>query len=180
MKVLHYSDAGEKNIKELFLQADVLFTTGDLSIFDLRPLEEVISKKPVFGVYGNHCVPGYMEKMGIIDVNLKVYKWNEITIGGFEGCSRYKMGGGPQFSEEEAKLALSNYPAVDILLLHAAPFGLLDTPGDEVHTGSKAVREYVDRMKPKLIFCGHDSPTLSLDYGGTKIFRTHGARIIEI
>jgi len=180
MKILHYSDQKDDRLRELFIQADAMFVTGDLSIFHFNGIEDIISSKPSFGVYGNHCSIGYLEKLGIKNVHLKVNEWNGLKIGGFEGCLRYKSGGGPQFSEEEAKDSLTEFGAVDILLLHAAPFQMLDTPGDIVHTGSKEVRSYIERARPKYIFCGHESPSMEKDFDGTKIFRTHGARIIEI
>lgn len=164
----------------MFAKADVLFSTGDLTYFDFIPIENELSKKTAFGVYGNHCTPGYLEKLGILNLHLKVYEWNNLLIGGYQGCPRYKNGGGPQFTEEEAARDLANFRGVDILLLHAAPDGLLDSPGDVVHTGSKAVREYVDRTHPKYIFCGHDSPSKTIQYGDTNIFRTHQSKIIEI
>jgi len=180
MKILHYSDQGDPNIRNLFSQADILVTTGDLSIFDLRAIEDLIPNKPCFGVYGNHCVPGYLEELKIINLHLKVYQWKGLLWGGFQGCPRYKDGGGPQFTDAEARIALVNFPRVDVLLLHAAPLGLLDTPNDPVHIGSQAVRDYVDKTKPKVIFCGHDSPNMELDYQGIKIYRTHQSRIIGI
>jgi len=180
MKILHYSDCGDKNIVQLFNQSDVLFTTGDLSIFDLNPLSEIISSKPAFGVYGNHCTPGYLKKFGIVNLHLKATKLDKYTIGGYQGCLKYKQNGNFQFTEEEAENDLANFPRVDILLLHAAPFGLLDTSTDPVHQGSKVVRKYVDRTKPKFIFCGHDSPSLEMDYQGTKIYRTHQTRLVDL
>ncbi len=180
MKILHYSDQKDDNLREYFIQADAMFVTGDLSIFHFNDIRDIIDSKQSFGVYGNHCSVGYLEKLGIKNVHLKVNNWNGFKIGGFEGCLKYKPSGGPQFTEEEAKNSLTNFDAVDILLLHAAPFQLLDTPGDIVHTGSKEVRNYIDRVRPKYIFCGHDSPSMEKDFNGIKIFRTHGAKIIEI
>lgn len=180
MKVLHYSDQADPSIKNLFLDPDVMFTTGDLSIFDFTSIEQFIPNKVSFGVYGNHDTPGYLEKLGIINLHLKVFEWNGFTIGGYQGCPRYKDKGGPQFTEEEAFQDLNNFRGVDILLFHAAPYGLLDTPGDEVHIGSKVVRDYVERTQPKYIFCGHDSPSKILQHNNTQIFRTHQSKIIEI
>ncbi len=180
MKVLHYSDQSEPDLNQLFLQADVLFTTGDLAISDFSGIENQLKTKPCFGVYGNHCTPGYLETLGIINLHLQVYQWNNLLLGGYQGCLRYKAKGGPQFTEDEAAQDLQNFPQLDILLLHAAPYGLLDTPGDEVHTGSQAVRQYVDTRPPKYIFCGHDSPSAQLSYNQTKVFRTHQAQLLEI
>jgi uncharacterized protein len=180
MKILHYSDHRDDKLKDLFEQADVLFSTGDLSFFDFVDIENKIQEKPSFGVYGNHDAPEYLERLGIKNLHLKVSEINGFKIGGYQGCPRYKDGGGPQFTEDEAMRDLSIFPPVDILLLHAAPLNLLDTPGDPVHTGSQAVRDYVDRVKPKFIFCGHDSPSMELDHEGIKIYRTDMARIINI
>jgi uncharacterized protein len=180
MNILHYSDQHDTNVKELLNQADVLFCTGDLTMFDFLDVEETMKTKNCFGVYGNHCVPGYLERYGINNMHLRVLNFDGLKIGGFEGCLRYKEKGGPQFTEEEAKIALSTFPGVDILLLHAPPFGLLDDPTDPVHTGSHTVRSYIDTYKPQHVFCGHISPSMDLDYEGTKIHRTHQARIIHI
>lgn len=180
MKVLHYSDRSEPNLKELFLSSDALFTTGDLSWFDFVPIEELIQTKVAFGVYGNHDTPGYLEKLGIVNLHLKVYQWHNYTLGGYQGCLRYKKNGGPQFTEAQARKELADFPKVDILLLHAAPYGMLDTPGDRVHQGSHAVREYVERTRPKFVFCGHDSPSQTAAFGQTTVFRTHQSQLIEI
>ncbi len=180
MNILHYSDQHDPKLRDRYHQADLLFTTGDLSIYDFTEIQAELSSKPSFGVYGNHCTPGYLEQLGIQNVHLQVVQWNGITIGGYQGCPRYKKNGGPQFSEEEAKNDLSQFPRVDILLLHAAPFGLLDTPGDEVHVGSRAVRSYVDRTQPSYIFCGHDSPSAMLLYKNTTLIRTHQSQVIEV
>lgn len=180
MKVLHYSDREEKNLPRLFEECDFLITTGDLTILDFRSIENSIKTKPAFGVYGNHCNPGYLEDLGINNVHLKVVNFGNIKIGGYQGSLRYKLGGGPQFTEEEAKIDLENYPAVDILLLHSPPSGLLDEPQDPVHKGSRFAREYVDRTRPKYIFCGHISPSTEALYQGIRLYRTHKARLIEI
>jgi len=180
MLVLHYSDQEDKSTTELIDKCDVFIATGDLTYFEILPLENKFNTLPAYGVYGNHCTPGYLENHGVKNVNLKIEDLNGIKIGGYQGSPRYKTGGGPQFTEVEAQRDLADFPRVDILLLHAPPFGLLDDQSDTVHTGSKAVREYVDRTQPKFIFCGHISPDAELNYNGTKIYRTHKARLIDI
>lgn len=180
MIVLHYSDREESGLASLFGRCDILITTGDLNYLDFISIENQTISKPAFGVYGNHCNPGYLEKLGIVNVHLQTIRYRDFIIGGYQGSPRYKKGGGPQYTEDEAWRDLQNFPGVDILLLHAPPFGLLDTPGDAVHEGSKAVRAYVDRTSPKYIFCGHESPSMELKYNNTSVYRTHKARLIEI
>ena len=176
MRVLHYSDHNDPDLIKLYENCDVMFATGDLTVFDFLG----VTGKPMFGVYGNHCSGSYFETVGITNVHLKVLDFEGLRIGGFEGCTRYKEGGGPQFTQEEAKQLLVNFPSVDIFLSHSPPFGLLDDPTDPVHVGFQAIRDYIDRNHPKYVFCGHLDPNSELDYQGSKIYRTHGARMIEI
>lgn len=180
MKIIHYSDQYDPLLKSYVSQSNFLFCTGDLSIFDFREVEKQLANISGFGVYGNHCSHGYLEELGITNVHLKVSQCGKLTIGGYQGCLRYKTGGDFQFTENEAANDLAAFPHVDILLLHAPPFGLLDDLSDPVHSGSKAVRQYVDIHKPKFIFCGHDSPSTDIAYEDVKIFRTHQSRLIEI
>lgn len=179
MKVLHYSDKNSIYFTKLYKDADVLISTGDLNLFDFPTLEDEEVKIPAFGVYGNHDSGNYMDQLGITNLHRKTTLWNDLIIGGFQGCLRYKNSD-LMFNEQEAKEFADNFPYVDILLLHAGPKGLLDDPRDEVHIGSENVRVYVDKKKPRYIFCGHQYSDAELIYGETHIFRTYGARIIEI
>jgi Icc-related predicted phosphoesterase len=180
MKVLHYSDKGVQNILELYKQADIFITTGDLRYSDFAGIKTYEHKIPSFGVYGNHddgC--DYLETNKIMDVHNKVVELNNIKIGGFLGCPKYNSRE-MQFTEQQAEEFANTFPYVDILILHAGPKGLLDDDGDEVHQGSSAIRRYVDEKQPKFIFCGHQYSDDYMEYNGTKIYRTYGARFIDI
>lgn len=181
MKFLHYSDKKVDNLAELYSLCDIFITTGDLSIFDFGILrdKEKLSKKPAFGVYGNHDVGSYLEDLGIQNLHKRVVEYGGLKWGGFQGCLRYKNSD-LMYSEEDAKEFADNFPEVDVLLLHAGPFGMLDDPSDSVHIGSKNIRRYVLRVKPKLVFVGHQYSDDQMEINGIRIFRTFGARIIEI
>lgn len=179
MKILHYSDRSAVNFLELYEQVDILITTGDLNSSDFSGLEDIRNKKPAFGVYGNHDSGNYMENLGIINLHNKVVEYSGLKCGGFQGCLAYKNS--PlMFTEEQAKEWAEAFPYVDILLLHAGPWGMLDDPMDTVHMGSQYVRNYVLEKQPKLVFLGHQYSDGFLEVGKTKFFRTYGARIIEI
>lgn len=180
MKILHYSDRGYPEILDLYKQADIFITTGDLRFSDFRGLEFYEPKIPSFGVYGNHddgC--NYLEKNKIENVHNRVFDFNGIKIGGFMGCPKYNSRN-MQFTEQEAVQFAANFPYVDILILHAGPKGLLDDLKDVVHSGSQAIRNYVDDKRPRFIFCGHQYTNDEMDYKGTKIYRTYGSRFIDI
>lgn len=180
MKFLHYSDVGVDNILELYKQSDVLITTGDLRFVDFPGIELLPTKIPSFGVLGNHDDGAtYLERNGIINVHNKVVEFNGLKIGGFQGCLRYNSRD-IQYTEEQAKEFADTFPYVDILLLHAGPLGLLDDTSDPVHIGSANILRYVDEKMPKFIFVGHQYSNEDLNYKGIQMFRSYGARIIDL
>lgn len=180
MKILHYSDKSSADFDNLYEQADILISTGDLTFFDFGSLKMKNTPKPSFGVYGNHDSGSYLEELQITNLHNKIYEFAGMTWGGWQGCLRYKKGGGPQFSEDEAFTWSQTFPAVDVLLLHAGPKDMLDDPSDSVHIGSEAIKRYVATKKPKYVFCGHQYSDAELEIEGTTIFRTYGARLIEL
>lgn len=180
MKILHYSDKSDPEFLQKYINCDVLISTGDLTQFDFAGLEQGTAKKTSFGVYGNHDSGEYLERLGIINLHNQVYEWQGLKWGGFQGCPRYKKGGGPQYTEEEAQQWANNFPAVDVLLLHAGPRDMLDDPSDQTHLGSLSVRKYVLEKKPRYVFCGHQYSNEDLEVEGIQLFRTYGGRIIEL
>lgn len=179
MKILHYSDRASPDFLNLYNQCDVLVSTGDLYFFDFAELEDIQNKKPAFGVYGNHDSGNYMESLGIINLHNRVYEYAGLKWGGFQGCLKYKES--PLlYTEEEAKVWADTFPYVDVLLLHAGPKGMLDDPSDQPHVGSENIRRYVLEERPKFVFVGHQYSDDFMEIENTKIYRTYGARIIEI
>ena len=180
MKILHYSDKGSEDFLSLYSQCDLLITTGDLRFRDFAGFDAFPKDKPAFGIYGNHddgC--NYLENNGIENVHNKIVDLNGLKIGGFQGCPKYNTRE-MQYTEKEAQAFTDNFPYFDILLLHAGPYGLLDDPSDPVHVGSKHIRRYVEEKSPRFVFCGHQYSNDETEYNSIKLFRTYGARIIEI
>lgn len=179
MKFLHYSDRGSSEFLKLYKECDVLVTTGDLSLSDLAGLEDIPIKKPAFGVYGNHDSGDYLEKLRIVNLHNRVFEYAGKGWGGFQGCLRYKPGN-LMFTNNEAKVFADTFPAVDILLLHVGPKGMLDDDSDEFHQGSEYIRSYVIEKQPQIVFLGHQYSNGFMQAGKTMLYRTYGARIIEI
>jgi Icc-related predicted phosphoesterase len=180
MKVLHYSDGWSADFLRLYDQANVIAATGDLNEPDFAGLERFPVKKPIFGVHGNHDEGTDFEKIGITDLHNRTAKYGNEIWGGFGGCLQYKTGNPFLFTEEAAKEFADTFPYVDILLLHAGAAGLLDDENDDVHKGSENIRRYILDKKPKAVFCGHTHFNAETEIGPTKIFRTFGARLIEL
>jgi uncharacterized protein len=179
MKFMHYSDKAVHTFDELYSQCDVLVSTGDLTLFDFGTLGDLSVKKPAFGVYGNHCSGQYLEKLGIVNLHNTMVEWSGLKWGGFQGCLKYKESA-LMYTEDDARIFADSFPYVDILLLHAGPKGMLDDPSDTVHIGSEHIARYVIEKKPKIVFVGHQYSDDYMEYNSTKLYRSYGARIIEI
>jgi Icc-related predicted phosphoesterase len=59
------------------------------------------------------------------------------------------------FSEEQAEELLANCPAGCVLVTHSPPRGAVDTSSSGESLGSVAVRYAVERLRPRLVVCGH-------------------------
>jgi len=58
-------------------------------------------------------------------------------------------------TEQEAEAHLATCEAVDILVLHSPPQGVVDRTSAGVSVGSVALRAAIERLQPELAFCGH-------------------------
>lgn len=163
-------------------QPDLIVTLGDFERADLIELAHITSP-PKIGVYGNHCSGNYMQDLGIVDMHLKTVTFQGYTIGGFQGCVRYKEN--PQaimYTQQEASAMLAEFPPVDIFICHCPPRGINDEE-ELAHQGFDGLREYIDRTPPKLLMHGHTYPTedtLVRQYGQTRIEYVSKWAIIDI
>lgn len=151
---------------------ELIITLGDLTREDVLPLER-ITTIPKIGVYGNHDSGTYMPELGIWDMHLKIWDYNGLRFGGFQGCVRYKDN--PEAimcTQEEATQLMAGFPRVDVFLCHCPPRGINDE--DEVaHQGFDALRDYIDRTQPAVLLHGHTYPTEQ------NMVRQHGPTRIE-
>ncbi|MES0864588.1 metallophosphoesterase [Ruegeria sp. SCPT10] len=58
-------------------------------------------------------------------------------------------------SESEASELLDRCDTADVLIVHSPPKGHGDVTSQGISVGSVAVRDAVERLQPKLVFCGH-------------------------
>ena len=130
-------------------------------------------------MYGNHDSGTYLDRLGIINLHNRIIEYEGLKWGGFQGCLKYKESI-LMYTEEEAKVWADNFPYVDVLLLHAGPMGMLDDPSDSVHIGSENVRRYVLDKHSKYVFLGHQYSDADMEFEGIRLYRTFGARMIEL
>ena len=126
---------------------DYLVILGDLTnrmremhLFSMLPPETLFipgnNEKPELGVHG------------------KVVEISGIRFACIGGSLKTPFSTPFELEEEDYKKISAELSDFDFLLTHSPPHGVLDDVGG-VHIGSKALRELVEKIKPKAVFTGH-------------------------
>ena len=160
-------------IKEEVLHESItaLIVCGDITHFGslvetTRIIDRLINLGvPVFFVPGN-CDPKELSTIPIISGAVNLHrKYREI-----EGIGLLGIGGSPigpfhtpfEMSEKEMRSILeeitkgSTIKKGFILITHAPPKNTkVDLVKLGIHTGSQAIRDFIEREKPALVLCGH-------------------------
>ncbi len=161
---------------------ELIITLGDLTREDLLPLAE-INHIPKIGVYGNHDSGTYMPELGIRDMHLKIWGFQGLQFGGFQGCVRYKESSSAiMFTQDEADSLMQNFPKVDVFISHCPPRGINDEE-EIAHQGFNTLRRYIDEQQPKLWLHGHTYPTdetIVKLHGKTRVEYVFKYKIIDI
>jgi Icc-related predicted phosphoesterase len=185
MKILVIADRNPHiNIEEVVTKENIelVITLGDLTREDILGLERV-THIPKIGVYGNHDSGNYMGGLGIWDMHRKIWSFNGLSFGGFQGCVRYKDNPDAiMCTQAEATQLMQGYPRVDVFLSHCPPRGINDEE-EIAHQGFDALREYLDIQKPSVWLHGHTYPTdetIIKQHGPTRIEYVFKYRIIEL
>ena len=141
---------------------DLVVMAGDLTVFEsglryfLRKLNGI--KKKILVLHGNHEGYNVFKKMTkeyeyCLDLHKQGMKIEDYIFLGYGG------GGFALEDSEFRKVARQWYGKYQkekvILITHGPPFGTdLDRLGKR-HVGNKDYRKFIERIKPKLVICGH-------------------------
>jgi Icc-related predicted phosphoesterase len=173
MKVLIFSDIhGDiRSLEKLVAQpADVYISAGDLSTFGkgLDRCGEVLKSlgEKVWVLPGNHESHdesrAFCERFGFFDFHRQTRtltsergttQWAGL---GYSNITPFDTPG--EYSEEEITKALAPFDNLKplYLVVHFPPLGTrLDEFAAGKHAGSPTLREWVDRVQPVYLFCGH-------------------------
>lgn len=173
MKVLIFSDihGDTRALEKLIAQpADVYIAAGDLSTFgkDLDRCGEIM--KPlgdkVWVLPGNHeshdDTRAFCKRFGFFDFHRQIRalkselgttQWAGL---GYSNITPFNTPG--EYTEEEIAKALAPFDNLKplYLVVHFPPQGTrLDEFAAGKHAGSPSLREWVDRVQPLYLFCGH-------------------------
>lgn len=155
---------------------ELFVSLGDLMAADIRALSEVA---PVVGVYGNHCVRGYLDHSGI-DLSqgtaAGLGQLYSSRVLGVSGCVRYKEDEHDVlYSQDEYSRALDQvHEPLDLVVAHCPPTGCNDHP-DPAHVGNDALARLTERCSPRLLLHGHTYPDPPRTRTGqTEVLYVHG------
>ena len=188
MKILIFSDIHNSNEaleKVVAEPADLYIDAGDLATFQkglgkcgamLSPLGERLWVLP-----GNHETHDDMKALcaqhGFVDFHRQLRRL-ESSNGptywaglGYSNITPFKTPG--EYSEQEIASALSAFERHTplYLVIHVPPYGTrLDQFAAGKHAGSTALRDWVERVQPLYLFCGHihEAAGLTETIGATK------------
>jgi Icc-related predicted phosphoesterase len=159
---------------------DVVVALGDLEPDVLDPLGRY--DVPVLGVYGNHDDGRYLDAANTTNLHLAAATVDGVTFAGFEGCVRYTPRVPLQYTQEQALRLARKIPPADVLISHAPPLGVHDERDDRAHEGFAGLREYVERVAPRLHLHGHTSaPARAPErLGATRVLHVVGHSTVEL
>lgn len=187
MKILLLADAKPTlPIKELSKNCELIILLGDLFLEWVEELNEI--DIPKIGIHGNHEKREVLEKIGAINLHLKMYEHKRITFTGFDGDMAYVYAENDLPYRENTnnqKLKsdleeLKNHPKADVFISHYPSFGTLDIPHIVGHRGIKAFSNYIERVKPKYHFHGHIHKNAQGFIGTTQVYCVYPHLIIDV
>ncbi len=160
---------------------DLIILAGDLSNGSIRDVRRILrgakSFGPVLFVPGNMDPPPLLEVEeveGCPNLHGRV-RYFELKFGGLGGGNISPFSTPIELGEEEIGDILSKLGQVDVLVSHMPPYDTkLDVIRSGAHVGSKALREYIERVQPLLCVCGHIHESPGIDHIGRTVLVNAG------
>ena len=170
---------------------DLIISCGDLKSNYLSFIV-TMARAPVLYVHGNH--DGYYSRKppeGCDCIEDQIVEYNGLRILGLGGCRRYRPGE-HQYTDKEMRKRIRKlrfklwwHKGVDIVVAHAAPFGIGDD-SDIAHRGFEAFLELIEKYKPKYFLHGHIHMNYGMDIprvrqvGDTKVINVYERYELDI
>jgi uncharacterized protein len=171
MKLLLFSDLhadarAARRLLPMARAADVLVGAGDIGNLrrDVEACIDVLRAldKPAVLVPGNNESDGELREACRGWASAHVLHGESVTI---DGVPFFGLGGGVpvtpfgswsfDLTEDEAATLLLRCPPGAVLVSHSPPRGAADLSSRGQSLGSTAVRAAVERLRPRLVVCGH-------------------------
>ncbi|HWZ32654.1 MAG TPA: metallophosphoesterase [Bryobacteraceae bacterium] len=152
--------------KLMNVDADYYFCAGDLVTFrrGLDKMAEGLKMRAerMYVIPGNHESESDVEAMckrcGFVNFHGATMNIGGVHVAGLGYSSPTPFNTPGEYSEEELASRLSKFADLNplVLICHAPPLNSkLDRIREELHAGSSAVREFIEKHQPRDFFCGH-------------------------
>ena len=136
-----------------------------------------LARNRVYVLPGNHesgaDIAAFCARHGFIDFHGGTLEIAGVRIAGLGYSSPTPFDTPGEYTEEEmaAQLAKFDQFKPQVMVCHAPP---LETPLDRIHeglhAGSRAIREFIERVQPAYFFCGHihEAEGVAVQMGSTR------------
>ncbi len=190
---LHGSEQAALEIRSgsLKYKAKLVVLCGDITHFGditqaTRLLEKASSSSiPIVYVPGN-CDPPVLadlkDLVNIYNIHGRIHLIDGICLGGVGGAPPSPFNTPFELNEKGIRQVLDSISselkscARTILVSHSPPAGTsLDQTQLGIHVGSRSVREFIERVQPDLVLCGHIHESLGKDILGRSVMVNPGS-----
>jgi len=148
------------------IEADFYFAAGDLVSWarGLDKMAEPMQRRAehMYVLPGNHesekDIAGFCERHGFINFHGGTLAIGGTHIAGLGYSTPTPFDTPGEYSEQEMAARLEKFAGLKplVLICHAPPLETdLDRIKTGLHAGSRAVREFIERVQPGHFFCGH-------------------------
>ena len=147
-------------------EADVYFAAGDLVSWarGLDRLGEIMTRRAgrIYVMPGNHesesDIAAFCTRHGFINFHGETAEIGGVRFAGLGYSTVTPFDTPGEYSEEEIAARLEKFADYkpQVLICHSPPLDTaLDLIREGLHTGSRAVREFIEEHQPAHFFCGH-------------------------
>lgn len=161
----HFSPA----VSTALERADLVLIAGDITNFGgrsdaIKVIERITRLNTrVLAVHGNCDRPDVIQALSEaeVDINLKQRVIDRTLFFGIGGSNKTPMHTPGEYDDIELSLLLERFAKpqdIDhtVLVSHAPPYRTeLDRMFVGLHVGSRAVRSFIERIRPDMVVCGH-------------------------
>lgn len=148
------------------VEADCYFCAGDLVTFrkGIDKMAEGLKRRAerMYVIPGNHetesDVASMCERFGFVNFHGASMEIGGVHVAGLGYSSPTPFNTPGEYTEEEIASRLAKFESLNplILICHAPPLNTtLDRVREGLHAGSRAVREFIEKHRPRDVFCGH-------------------------
>ena len=169
MKLLAFSDIHNdyKALERLVeIEADYYFAVGDMASWSrgLDPCGEVLKRRAekVYMLPGNHesveLIRTFCARFGFHHFHEQQMQVGRYYVAGLGYSNPTPFNTPGEYTEAQIEQRLERFTGLKplVLICHCPPYGTpLDRVRQDVHAGSTAVRDFIDRNQPEYFLCGH-------------------------